>query len=565
MKQIFQLIALLALGLTFLSCEKSDPKYNGFKGQIADEVHRFELNSSLGALNLEPLSSNTNDISDDDLRATLYFKNSNSPATTTLKADDFGLNKRLARWGVIYDGGKKYALNCDDAVSVEPNNPSNNTVFFKGTTTDNTIEGASLRMYCRSLKTLDDITKGIMMLEGKAGTEPNSTKLYFKGETNTDPNHRIEGLQGNTFQEDRHIPIMTKLEEFSEMTKPLATTEVKFGPRGSLIGLNIKNRTNTNIIVTAIEVEKSGALDYSGYFDWGEVDSDKRATFKVEYPAGSATTLSFPVYASKTAPEVGYTIAQNNREIPCFYVWGFQNPDKKGQDFQVKIRYKTTPTGTEQTTRIFNVHAPNSVVDGVAKQFDDGYSYHTNLTINSSNKTGSANGNDWNYGGTLSSEEEKIEKPKIISFSVSKTDITDDGLLKIEKSEKDSEINYNQKKHHTILNVLDGDVYIYYSESVPGDEEQIQCDIIIEGDNIDGVEDLVSVHKNSFGSSAPPFPVVELAHETPSQRKFRIVFSRFQNSMGYLPSHFEQFSNYFEFSVKGGASFRVYPYIILFQ
>ncbi len=404
MKRLFQLLAVASFGLALGSCDKSEPMNGASQGGSFGEAQRFELSSSLGSVGIEPLSSNTDKVFDDDLRATLHFKDANSKATTTLKADNFGAGKREARWGVIYDGGQYYALNCDDAVSVEPADPSNlsnNTVFFKKSATANTIEGASVKMYCKSLTSLKDITKGFMVLEGKAGTEPpNSTKQYFKGDTN--PNHRIEGLLANGFQDDRHIPIMTKVVDFAEMSKPTATTKVKFAPRGSLIGLNVKNRIDTDIIVTAIVVEKAGALDYSGYFDWATTLDDK-ASFTADYTTAeqSQTALSFPVYADKDATEVGYTITKGNTEMPCFYIWGFQNITKLGEAFQVQIRYKTASNSTEQTTKTFNVYAPNSKVVKGTKQFDDGFSYNTTLTINSSNQTGGSNGADWNNGGTI--------------------------------------------------------------------------------------------------------------------------------------------------------------------
>ncbi len=399
MKRLFQLIALITLGLSLFSCDKIEPRHkvkgNGelVKGQV------FELNSSLGSVSLESLNSNTDKMSDGNLRAILHFTNSNSPAKTTLKAENFGADKRQARWGVLYNGNQHYALNCEEAFSVKPSNPSTNTVYFKETETNNTIEGASVRMYCYPTETLNDITKGIMLLEGQAGSEANSTKQYFKGETN--PNHRIEGLvkasnEATAFQSGRHIPIMTKLVSFSEMSKPAATNTVKFAPRGSLVGLNIKNILNKDIIITAIVVKKSGALDYSGYFDWSQIDNQDRASFIAEYTSSqSGTALSFPVYVNGTATDVGYTIPQNNTEIPCFYLWGFQNPNKKGEALQVQIRYKIVGDNTEHTTQAFNIQAPNSIEDGVAKQFDDGYSYQTILTIKLDNQIGGSQGDDW--------------------------------------------------------------------------------------------------------------------------------------------------------------------------
>ncbi len=377
MKRIFQLLALVSFGLAIGSCDKSEPVQHKGQGESLSELRAFEFSSSLHSVSIEPLSSNTDEAAN-ELRATLHFHGSNTGATTTLKAEDFGAGKREARWGVIYDGDKHHAVNCEEAVSVEPTtSPVKNTVYFKETTTGNTIQDAGIKMYCRTLTTLKNITKGFMVLEGNGGSGADVTKQYFRG--TTDPNHRIEGLLTSNFQDDRHIPIMTKVEDFAEMTKPLGSNSVKFAPRGSLIGLNIKNKTGNNIIITHILVQKSGALDYSGYFDWGNVVDDK-ASFTAEYTT-TATILEFPVYQSKTATDLGYTIANNNTEVPCFFVWGFQNPNKVGEDFQVKFRYKTTG-GYERTTEVFNIHAPNSKLVGGTKQFDDGYSYNAILTLN---------------------------------------------------------------------------------------------------------------------------------------------------------------------------------------
>ncbi len=405
MKKLFQLLALASFGLALGSCDKSEPINNGIQGGNLAEPQAFELSSSLASVGLEPLSSNTNKASN-ELRATLHFHGSNAAATTTLKAEDFGAGKREARWGVVYDGGKFHAVNCEEAVSVKPTtSPAKNTVFFKETTTGNTIQNAGIKMYCRSLLTLKNITKGFMVLEGNGGVGGDITKQYFKGAT--DPNHRIEGLLTNNFQDNRHIPIMTKVEDFSEMIKPLGSNNVKFAPRGSLIGLNVKNKTGANIVITHILVQKSGALDYSGYFDWSNV-VDNKAKFTAEYTsAPTVTALSFPVYANNTTTDVGYTIVNDNADMPCFYIWGFQNPNKLGTAFQVKFRYKTAG-GAEETTRAFNVHAPNSKLVAGTKQFDDGYSYNTVLTINSSNDIGGGTGDDWGDGGNLGNDDNSV-------------------------------------------------------------------------------------------------------------------------------------------------------------
>ncbi len=416
MKRIIQLLAVASLGLGFVSCDKSDDLHNGKQVAQTYEPQRFELNSSLGIVGVQALSSNTDLASEDDLRATLHFNGLNSAATTTLNPEKYGLGKRDVRWGVIYDGGKYKSVNCEEAVSEEPANPNNlekSTAYFKKSTATNTIEGASIKMYCQSLTPLKNITKGFMVLEGKAGSGSDVTNQYYVG--NTSPNDRIEPLTTTISQEGRHIPIMTEVVDIEEMQKPLAANTVKFAPRGSLIGLNIKNRIDTDIIVTAVVVEKAGALDYSGYFDWKTLTGNK-ASFVPMYPTSQVgTAVSFPVYANKDVNEVGYTITKDNTTLPCFYIWGFQKAAKVGEAFQVQLRYKTSADGEEQTTRTFNVYAPQSKVVAGTKQFDDGYSYNVTLTINSANKTGGSNGKDWNNGGTLDTD---VDNTKSYSISL---------------------------------------------------------------------------------------------------------------------------------------------------
>ncbi len=397
MKRLYQLIAFVFLGGLLFSCDKSEPI--GPKGKNSPQTERqnFEMQSLFASPKVELLGSNTDDVSAEDLRATLYFNGLNKPATTTLKAKDFGSGRRQARWGVVYDGGKYYAENCDDAVSVEPNNPVNNTVYFKETTKNHTIQGSGIRMFCRTSKTLHNISKGFMVLEGEGGTGGNLTKQYFKGAT--DPNHRLEPLFTNDYQDGRHIPIMTPVEDFADITRPLGSTKVKFSPRGSLIGLSIKNRVDKDIIITHILVEKSGALDYSGYFDWEHLVGN-RASFHPEYATG-AKNLEFPVYAYTGAVNIGYTLKQNNVEMPCFYIWGFQNPNKLGKDFQIKIRYKIKSMGVTLLTRPFNIFAPKSKLVPGTKQFDDGYSYKAMITVDLNNWIDGGFVDDWGDGVAL--------------------------------------------------------------------------------------------------------------------------------------------------------------------
>ncbi len=195
----------------------------------------------------------------------------------------------------------------------------------------------------------------------------------------------------DAFQEGRHIPIMTNLVDFKKIKAASSdNAQVKFRPQGSLIGLNLKNRTGEKMIVTAIIVNKGreSALEFGGYFDWSKdgVDENGKAGFEAEYTHedGNAETLSFLVYK---VSQLGYELEDGNTDIPCFFVWGIQNKFKKGKPFLVQIRYKTTVNGTEQTTGTFKVYAPNSKVER-AKIFDEGYAYNTVLTIKKSNNQG---------------------------------------------------------------------------------------------------------------------------------------------------------------------------------
>ncbi len=460
MKRLFQWVALLTCGLILAACEQDEPIKRRNEGSV--KPLSFEMSSSLGAVAIRSLSSNTDKLNEDDLRASLFNKGSDDPAQTVLKASDFGENKREARWGVIYDGGKHYALNCKDAIENEPLNAiSNNTVLFKNAT-KNTIEGAKLKMFCRSLTDLTDIKYGFMCLEGKAGLGDDKTKQYFKGETA--PNHRLQGVATNASQAERHIPIMTSVVDFDAITEPIASTSVKFAPRGSLIGLHIRNRIATNIIVTDILVQREGALNYCGYFDWSQAGP---ASFHPEYTAEQLanTALSLPVYQNETTDQKGYTINKDNTEMPCFYVWGFQNPNKKGESFQVQIRYRVPGNDTEFTTKTFKIFAPNSVVDGVAKQFDDGYSYNTKITINDSNKTGGSTGLDWGNGGTLPNDGggENPAPPRVYYRSLNFTTPLDfvSEMPAINKAGTGFVKNHNMPHTTTVADMNDDEVGYY--------------------------------------------------------------------------------------------------------
>ncbi len=418
MMKLIRPVALALLGLSLFSCDKEEVLNNGSDPKLAqaDIATRFELNSSLGSVEMQSLSNNTSG-ADDDLRATLHFKGTNKLTTTSLKPSDFGLrmgesgnslnmSKINARWGVIHGDAKEFAgANCSSSVTEAPANPSSltaNTVYFIPSLTTNTIEGAELKMYCQSsIENKDKIKQAVMCLDGVEGQGSDASKQYFMTTLGsktiaTDPNDRIEGVKlGSTelaMQEKRHIPVMTPLAPYTKITA--TTPTIKFAPRGSIFGLCIKNKLAEEITVTGIVVSKTaGALDYSGYFDLAQTTTvkndgvaEERPNFVAQYPSSSSSALVFPVY-TKGASIVGYQIpvfqdGQNEMtELSCLFVWGFQKADKRGEDFKVQIRYKLGTASDELTTRTFNIHPRGSI-------FGDGYAYNTILTIDASNKTG---------------------------------------------------------------------------------------------------------------------------------------------------------------------------------
>ncbi len=86
-------------------------------GELLGEPTRFEMTSSLGAVGIESLSSNT-DKADDELRANLHFRGLNSAAQTTIDDTKFGASgDRKAYWGVIHSGTKQAIEPCDEAVT----------------------------------------------------------------------------------------------------------------------------------------------------------------------------------------------------------------------------------------------------------------------------------------------------------------------------------------------------------------------------------------------------------------------------------------------------------------
>ncbi len=407
MKKLFLPLTLGLLSLALVACGKDEPTkaINPSERQTEPSGQFIELNSSLGSVQLQHLDKT------DDLRASLHFKGINQLTRTSLSAADFGVrmtggvagSKINARWGIIYNGNNHYADNCQNSIASYPSDASSlttNTIAFVNKSGSATIGGAQVRMFCKPTTTLTSISHGFMCLDGVEGTETHSTKQYFMSEQGgrqikTDPNARIEGVTQGNIQQNRHIPIMTPVVPYTEMKRSDAGNKVKFAPRGTLMGLCLKNITGKSITIKSLVVKKDAAFDYSGYFDWSV--AGKPAKFVAEYTPAQATqsALEFPVYDGASA---GYVLAQNNPEIPCFYVWGFQREDRKGVPFKVQIRYQVEGTGALVTSNSFDILPLDSKVEG-GKQFDDGYAYTTLLTLDGNNKSGGSQGNDWKDGG----------------------------------------------------------------------------------------------------------------------------------------------------------------------
>ncbi len=114
----------------------------------------------------------------------------------------------------------------------------------------------------------------------------------------------------------------------------------------------------------------------------------------------NTTALVFPVY-TKGTNTIGYTVANGNTELPCFYLWGMQKDDKKANAMQVQIRYKLNGSSEEHTSMTFNIYAPDSNTENGVKKFDEGYAYNAIITLTGDNKTGGSTGKEWNNGGVL--------------------------------------------------------------------------------------------------------------------------------------------------------------------
>ncbi len=422
MKKLLRPITLGILALGLFACEQND----ALDRQQATDTQSFEMTSSLGGIEILEVSSNPINgeevrANEDDLRANLHYNGVNAITTTTFSASDLGIRmngnslkvysgtpkyKINARWGVRYtqSGSTKYlAENCKQSVTTPQLSVDKNIVYFQPNGAQSTINGAKVKMYCHSAKTIPyaNIKKGWMCLDGVEGAEANSTKQYFMASQGgraikTDPNDRIEGVAQGNFQAGRHIPVMTEVLPFAELSNPKAANNTRFSPRGTLIGLCLKNELGANITITGIVVEKAGTFNYSGYFNWA-VNSGK-ATFTPQYTASQNTTaLVFPVY-TKGSNSIGYNLAKNNSSLPCFYVWGMQKSAKNGNALQVQVRYKVAGSSAVKTSMTFNIYPPE--IGGV-KKFHEGYAYNAVVKLTDKNKTGGSTGYDWDNGGVL--------------------------------------------------------------------------------------------------------------------------------------------------------------------
>ncbi len=417
------------IGLLMFSCNKDIELNRNQEIKEGKTVH-FQLKASISSIAMKPVvSTKLPTDTEDELRARLHYNGINKVATTELKFSDFGIrmngnkagDKINARWGVIrYQTNKYFALNCSNALSAyngDPHTLTENTIVYRTGSNPKTIADDQVMMYCSSKQVgeIADIKEAWMCLDGVEGKNPNSqediTKQYFISEQdgraiNTDPNHRLEPVTLGQMQEDRHIPIMSKVESIANFQNTANNTKkVKLRPRGSLIALSIKNNIGTTMKITGIVVKREGPFDFSGYFDWSNTDPQGQARFTPKYlDSQTGTALVLPVY-DKGASTVGYDLA-NGSEPVCLFIWGFQREDKEGEAFQLQIRYKIEGQDEPITTRLFKVFPPKAkeANNNGKKLFEDGYAYSTILDVVSMNMKGGSKGTDWSDGGSKPAE-----------------------------------------------------------------------------------------------------------------------------------------------------------------
>ncbi len=441
MNKLFRPILMGFMGLALIACNKTDdlrpedkPNTAPSKEAVSSESKTtlFNLSANLGGVNLLGLPNAGAGLQDDEeLRADINFNGTTSaPKVTTMsllhtyfgeRMEDTAVkaypnapaHKLNARWGILYGSSNTpLGINCTVSDNQEPSNPSTQTknlVVLKNGADGVSIREAQIRMYCQFPTNLQNEEKkfAFMCLDGVEGkTEATQTRQYFNGSftdngktyvCDTDPNGRIEGLTEDLrVQKDRHIPIMSDVVAFDKLANATASSErEKLSPRGSFMGLCVKNELGEDITLTHIVVKPAESVfDYAGYFDWSNAG---KAVFHAEAPTSQTVTgeYAFPVY-SKGANTVGYAISKTETKNPCFYVWGFQRAAKKGEPFDVQLRFKNGK-GDVFTTKVFTIDAPTNKAG--TKEFQDGFAYHSLLAITKSNFSFNGGNNDWNGNG----------------------------------------------------------------------------------------------------------------------------------------------------------------------
>ncbi len=364
------IIVFLAL-FSFFSCKKET---NLRQQDILREnnLHSFQLKGYLGNLETIDVQAIGHKMQQDNFRASLYFNGLNAIATTQFSLEDFqeGANPRVnARWGLIHQSPDEELFegrNCKQAIAQAPNStPKVNTVLFKANKA-NSIEGASLQMYCQTTWNLFDIKSAWMCLGGKEGIGNDGvTKQYFDAEHSTDPNNRIEVLKSpNTFQRGRHIPVMTDVEPFQNFSDRTA----KFAPRGTLIGLCLDNQTDKDLIITGIVVPKNNVFSFSGYFDWS---NGVKPQFVSTDKFNDGDKRIFKVYSGQS---LGYKLRKEHTDTPCLYIWGFPKGGNH-QTFDLQLRYQTSEGGKEYYTKTIKISPPQSANNNETNSFKDGSAY----------------------------------------------------------------------------------------------------------------------------------------------------------------------------------------------
>ncbi len=353
MNKLGQIISLVAMVFLVVSCNKK----TDFTAKQINKPTLLKLSAEFAG-------------GDDDLRASLHHYGKNKAATTSFSDADFGngTNKIKAYWLVKTNNNNSIVGSIAQTVKQEKDLTSNTLWLGEAS---NTIQGASLKMYISS----EDLTKNqtiksaLMCLDGTLKNK----SLEFKRGGNSDPNKLIKGCKRGGIEAGRHIPVMTKLEDYKKFRIDYTGSDrVKFRTRGALLGLIVKNGNDKAITITKILVKKEHCpLSFSGYFDLNELAKGE-GKFKAEDI--QEEWLHFPV----TEGLIAANMTEAN-DAPCFYLWGFPLVNTPNEACQMKLVY--TIGGKEETTKEFS-YKPKT-----GEAFIDGKTYRRGLLIQQETST----------------------------------------------------------------------------------------------------------------------------------------------------------------------------------